>query len=151
MLVVELGGANEVVRRAEFVREVVEHKHALAKAFRPHFEARPVGRERVLADGPGALVIFKKNTGALCAGIFGVVLAIIEDCFKEPVAAPAQIFHGLTRCEVSVLDALEIAVSRTSLIGAVVFTGLGQINSLGVFRFVFVADSVALVIVTLAD
>src|SRR6185312_2056722 len=39
LFVVELGGANEIVLRAEFVLEVVEHQHTMAKAFRSYLEA----------------------------------------------------------------------------------------------------------------
>ena len=52
---------------------------------------------------------------------------------------------------VAVEHTFEVAVGRAARVASIALVGLGEVNAIGVFRFVSVDDDVALVVVALAD
>jgi hypothetical protein len=79
------------------------------------------------------------------------MLAVIKDNFEEPVGSGREVFARHTRGTVAVLDVLEIALSEFSAEEPVFLLWRCSVYVLVVLAFVFIENSIALVVVALAD
>src|SRR5262249_40267140 len=79
------------------------------------------------------------------------MLAVVENRLEQPVGSGGEVFARHTRCTVAVLDVLEIALSECSAEEPVLLLRRGSVYFLIVLAFVFIEDSITLVVVALAD
>ena len=148
------------------IRDVVQHQHPLTAAARAHLEATAVAGEGIRAVEPGL------HRGA--GGVGFVQLPVVEAHLEQPIGggvawgsgqiaqAPGALTLGIEkRLAVAVEDAVQVALggarrcvscSSVALMGGQKGIDLAGPQCGGaIFRFVEVADAVALVVAAFAD
>src|SRR5258705_1281501 len=148
----EMSRAHQIIIAAKFI-EMMKHQHPLAQTIGAHLETRSIGRERVRANRPPALIILYMNVGRLALivsrlTVLGIVFAIIKNDFEHPVSTLGEIFVWPARSVVTILDTFKVTLRRATSIPLV---SKREIHSVGVLDLVFVTDRIAFVVVTFAD
>src|SRR5205823_3802195 len=132
--IIEIGGAYQAVVAFESrevtgcicvgFRDVMEHQDPLAEPIRADLKSRAVGGERVVSNGPGNRIAFSRIVDWLRS--IGVVFAIIQHGLEHPIGVSRQWSGWLIRSivrekwrSIAVTDALEVAIGRTGLVGAI--------------------------------
>src|SRR5436190_21516648 len=152
-MIFEMSRSNQIISGTKFI-EMMKHQHPLAKTICAHLETGSIGRERVMANRPLALIIVFYMDGGRLALIISrltpldVVFAIVKDHFEHPVRTERKIFIWMAGSLVAVLDTLKVTLRRAT---SILLVSGCKVDEIGVLALVLVTDRIAFVVVTFAD